>query len=151
MRAFSLIALLVGISACQKEQSLDCTKVDLPSEERCFERNRAKGEAASLVACLPFSEPLATTGIWVVGFEKNDFFEGWGSVVPAADILWTGSTGASLIVDDKVTEKVAPLGPEIYALQVDVVGRRALCPVGVLNAYPIAVEELKVRRRIGKR
>jgi hypothetical protein len=152
MRPLSLIALLVAVGACEKEQQLDCTKVDLQNLDRCFEQNRAKGEPASLVACLPFSEPLVTTGIWVVGFEKNDFLEGWGRRLPPADLLWTEASGASLIVDDKVREKIAPVGPEIYALEVDVVGRRALCPVGSIpNAYPIAVEKLKVRRRIGKR
>lgn len=125
--------------------------MDLQSEDRCFEQNRAKGEPVRVVACLPFSKPLVTNGIWVVGFEKNDFFEGLGKRVPPADFLWTRSTGASLVVDDKVQERIAPVGPEIYALEVEVVGRRALCPVGLLNAYPIAVEKLKVIRRIGKR
>ena len=123
--------------------------MDLQSVDRCFEQNRANGEAASLVACLPFSERLVTSGIWVVGFEKNDFFEGRGARLPPADVMWKQSTGASLIVDDKVQEKVAPAGPHVYALQVEVVGRRALCPVGVLNAYPIAVQQLKIMRRIG--
>lgn len=150
MRALSLIALLVAAGACHKEQPLDCTKTDLQSVDRCFEHNRAKGEPATLVACLPFSEPLVTTGIWVVGFEKNDFFEGWGKRGPPGD-LWTGGTGASLILDEKTRERIAPVGPEIHAFEVDVVGRRALCPVGILSAYPIAVEKLKVRARIGKR
>jgi hypothetical protein len=151
MRPLSLVALLVAVGACQKEQPLDCINVDLQSVSGCFEQNRAKGEPASLVACLPFSKPLTTTGIWVVGFEKNDFFEGSGRDVPAADFLWTEATGASLIVDEGVQRAVAPVGPKIYALQVDVVGRRALCPVGSPNAYPIAVEKLEVRRRIGTR
>jgi hypothetical protein len=151
MRGLPLLGLLLALGACQKEQPLDCIKMDLQNLDRCFEQNRAEGEPASLVACLPFSEPLVTTGIWVVGFEKNDFFEGWGRRVPPAELLWTEATGASLIVDDQVREKIAPVGPEIYALQVDVVGRRALCPVGSIpSAYPIAVEKLKVRRRIGK-
>ncbi len=123
--------------------------MDLERSSRCYELNRPKGSSASLVACFPFSQPLVTTGIWVVGFEKNDFFEGWGKRVPPADVLWTEATGASLIVDDKVRQGIAPVGPEIYALQVEVVGRRALCPVDIINAYPIAVEKLKVTRRIG--
>jgi hypothetical protein len=151
MRPLSLIALLVSLGACQKEQPLDCMNVDLQSEHDCFEQNRAKGERASLLACLPFSEPLMTTGIWVVGFEKNDFFEGFGKHLPAADFLWTEGTGASLIVDDDVRRRIAPVGPKIHALQVDVVGRRALCPVSFPNAYPIVVEKLEVRRRIGTR
>jgi len=150
VRALILIWLPLAMGACQQQKPLDCTKVDLASVDRCFEQNRAKGEAASLVACLPFSERLMTNGTWVVGFEKNDFFE-WGARVPPADVMWTESTGASLIVGDKVREKVAPAGPQTYAFQVDVVGRRALCPLGALNGYPIAVEKLKINRRIAIR
>jgi hypothetical protein len=150
MRALQIIALMFAVVACRKEQSLDCTKMDLKSLDRCFEQNRAKGEPASLVACLPFSDPLVTNGIWVVGFEKNDFFEGWDGRFPPGD-LWTGTTGAGLIVDEKVLERIAPVGPATYAWEVDVVGRRALCPAGILNPYPIVVEKLNVRRRIGKR
>jgi NMD protein affecting ribosome stability and mRNA decay len=101
-----------------------------------------------MVACLPFSERLVTSGVWVVGFEKNDFFEGF---TPPADVMWTESTGSSLIVDDKVQEKVAPTGPQTYAFEVEVVGRRALCPTSVLNAYPIAVEQLRIKRLVGTR
>lgn len=124
----------------------------MPSLDHCFEQNRGKGEAASSVACLPFSKRLMTSGIWVVGFEKNDFFEGLGARVPPADVLWNESTGANLIVDQEVLKKVAPnVGPQTYAFQVDVVGRRALCPAGALNAYPIAVEKLTIRRLISVR
>jgi len=151
VRALLLIWLSVALGACQKEQPLDCSKMILRNVDSCFQKNRSKGEAASLVACLPFSERLKTSGIWVVGFEKNDFFEGWGARLPPADIIWNQSTGASLVVDDELQKKVAPIGPHTYALQVDIVGRRALCPVGFLNAYPIAVEQLKVERRIGIR
>jgi hypothetical protein len=125
--------------------------MDMASVMRCFDQNRAKGEAVSLVTCLPFSERLTTSGIWVVGFEHNDFFEGWGSRPPPPDIMWKDSTGASLIVQEEVEEKAAPSGPRLYALEVDVVGRRALCPVGGITPYPIAVEQLKVKRRIGVR
>ena len=147
-----LICLPLGVGACHREQPLDCTKVDLPELDRCFEQNRDKGEPAQSVACLPFSKPLLTSGLWVVGFEKNDFFEGWGVRLPPADVMWNRSTGADLIVDEKMLKKVAPnVGPQTYALQVDVVGRRALCPAGALNAYPIAVEKLTVKRRIAVR
>jgi hypothetical protein len=99
-----------------------------------------------LVACLPFSQPLKTSGIWIVGFEKNDFFE--GPRPPPAELMWTSSTGAELIVDAKT---VHPGGGHIEALEVDVVGRRALCPLGAINPYPIAVQQLQIRRRIGFR
>ena len=54
-------------------------------------------------------------------------------------------------MDEKTQEKVAPSGPLTYALEVEVVGRRALCPLGAMNPYPIAVEKLKVIRRIATR
>jgi len=98
-----------------------------------------------LTTCLPFSEPLNTTGIWVVGFEKNDFFE--GPKPPSAQIMWEESTGAELVVDEKVYRP----NHDIEALEVELVGRRALCPTGVINAYPIAVETLHIRRRLGRR
>lgn len=140
---------MLTASACEKGQPVDCTKLNMQSVDRCFEQNRAKGEAATLITCLPFSEPLTTDGVWVVGFEKNDFFEGRLSVPP--DVMWNESTGASLIVDDKAQQKIAPVGPHFYAFQVEVVGRRALCPVGAMNPYPIAVESLRIVRRIANR
>ena len=117
--------------------------MDMAALDRCWERNRAKGEASALVGCLPFSEQLSTEGVWVVGFEKNDFFE--GKRPPPRDLLWSQSTGAELIVDERVFKP--PVHPT-QALEVAVVGRRALCPVGLLNAYPIAVQKLRVRRRV---
>jgi hypothetical protein len=152
VRALILICLALGIGACHGEQPLDCTKLDRASQDSCFERNSDKGEAEKSVACLPFSKPLMTSGIWVVGFEKSDFLEGWGARVPPGDVMWKQSTGADLIVDDEMLKKIAPnLGPQSYAFQVDVVGRRALCPAGYPNAYPISVEKLTVRRLIAIR
>lgn len=145
MRIIVLALLLPTLFACDKQRQIDCTHVDWPTLERCMDENQSKGEATMLTACLPFSEPLRTSGIWVVGFEKNDFFE--GPKPPPAKIMWEGSTGAELVVD----ERVFKIGPDIEALQVDVVGRRALCPVGVINSYPIAVEKLQIKRRVRNR
>jgi len=102
-----------------------------------------------LIACLPFSQPIKTQGTWVIGFEKNDFFE--GRRPPPADLMWTGSTGSQLILDEKDRGKIPPVGPQTYALQVDLVGRRALCPIGLIDVYPIAVEQLTIERRIATR
>jgi hypothetical protein len=96
------------------------------------------------VACLPFSKTLKTTGTWVVGFERNDFFE--GPRPPPAAIMWHSSSGAELIVDEKLFRP----SDEIQAYQVDVIGKRAMCAMWVPNPYPIAVEKLIVRRRIGQ-
>jgi hypothetical protein len=149
MRVLMLAWLPLLVGACRDEQPIDCTAINLPTINRCFEQNRAKGEVFSVVACLPFSERLTTRGVWVVGFEKNDFFE--QSFTPPSEIMWTASTGSSLIVDDKIQQRVAPVDSHLYAFEVNVVGRRALCPVGDINAYPIAVEKLKITGRIGRR
>jgi len=98
-----------------------------------------------LTACLPFSQPLKTTGVWIIGFETNIFFE--GPKPPAVEDMWDRTTGAELVVDEKIYKWVPK--PEIEALQVDLVGRRSLCPVGAINPYPIAVQKLQIRRRLG--
>lgn len=140
-----LTTLLPLLVACDTAQPIDCTQLDLAAFERCYDQNRAKGEVAALTGCLPFSRPLTTEGIWVVGFEKNDFFE--GPQRPHDKLLWTGSTGAELIVDEEQRPKTPD--HQTQAFEVEVSGRRALCSMGVLNPYPIAVEKLKIRRRIG--
>lgn len=116
----------------------------MKSIDQCADKNRAKGEAEMMVACLPFSSLLKTSGIWVVGFEKNDFFE--GGPPPPPEIMWRQGTGADLIVDEKLFHPT----PDVQAYQVDVVGRRALCPMGAINPYPIAVESLAIRKRLGR-
>jgi hypothetical protein len=142
MRIAIILAAIAGLSACGRQQPVDCTKIDMASFDRCWAQNRAKGEASAVVACRPFSERLSTEGVWVVGFEKNDFFE--GKRQPPNDGFQSRSTGAALIVDERLFKPAHP----VRAFEVAVVGRRALCPVGVLNAYPIAVEKLRIRRRI---
>jgi len=121
---------------------VDCTTFDMAAFNECWGKNRAQGETSSVVACRPFSDRISTEGVWVVGFEKSDFFD--GKRRPPDDVLWSQSTGAELIVDERLFKP--PVHPR--AFEVAIVGRRALCPMGVLNAYPIAVEKLHIRRRI---
>jgi hypothetical protein len=137
-----LALLVLLLTGCEKRQSVDCTRLDLAGVERCYERNRARGEVAAMVSCLPFSATLKTGGIWVVGFEKNDFWE--GPLRPSPQVLKSQSTGAELIVDEATFKP----SPDIRAYEVEVGGRRALCPIGVVNPYPIAVEKLRIRRRV---
>lgn len=144
MRITILLAAFATVSACGHQKPVDCTKVDLIALDRCWEKNRSKGEASALVACMPFSERISTDGIWVVGFEKNDFLEGMKRP-PNDELLWSESTGAELAVDESLFKR--PLHP-MAAFEVEVVGRRALCPVGFPNPYPIAVEKLRIKRRI---
>ena len=152
MRSVFLLSLLPILGSCDERKLLDCsyTSSSVNSFEQCYNQHRGKGEATALVACLPFSERLQTTGIWVVGFERNDFFEG-GLRPPPAQYMWHSSTGAELVVDKDALagQRLFEKTPEPVAYAVEVVGRRALCPVGAGNAYPIAVEKLVIRRRIG--
>jgi hypothetical protein len=100
VRIIVLGLLLPLLFACDKQRQIDCTQVDWRSLERCMDANKSKGEAAMLTACLPFSEPLKTTGVWVIGFERNDFFE--GPKPPPVQTMWEASTGAELVVDEKI-------------------------------------------------
>jgi hypothetical protein len=77
-----------------------------------------------------------------VGFEKNDFFE--GGRAPPSDVLWTESTGAELMVDEKLYRPTN----RVQALQVQLIGRRAMCPVGPINPYPIIVQSLLIKGRL---
>lgn len=142
MRHIILLALLPFLVACGKPETVDCTGIDFEASERCFEGKRDSGWATALIACFPFSQPLTTQGVWVVGFEKNDFFEGLRR--PPEEVLWTDHTGAELIVDEAIFQPTN----ETRAFEVAVRGRRALCPMDVINPYPIAVETLQIKRQI---
>ncbi len=138
--------MLPLMAACDRQQ-LDCTSISLADVRRCEETNKGKSAKEILLACLPFSEPLKTNGVWVVGFEKNDFFE--GSRTPPPEIIWTETTGANLIADEGVRPPTDR--GEYRAVRVEIVGRRALCALGPINPYPIAVEQLKVTEDLGVR
>lgn len=142
MRHIIVLALLSLLAACGKPGPIDCLGLDLEASERCFEDKRGSGWATAMIACFPFSQPLTTQGVWVVGFEKNDFFEGLQR--PPKEVLWTDHTGAELIVDEAIFQPTN----ETRAFEVAVRGRRALCPLDVINPYPIAVEKLQIKRRI---
>lgn len=143
MRPIILLALLPVLVACGKPEPVNCVGMDLEASERCFEDKRDSGWATAMIACYPFSQPLTTQGVWVIGFEKNDFFEGWRRR-PPEEVLWTDHTGADLIVDEAMFKPTN----ETRAFEVAVRGRRALCPLDVINPYPIAVEKLQIKRRI---
>jgi hypothetical protein len=149
VRFLLLILPLLLAGACKQTRPVDCTQIDFEAVMRCYEKNASKGEVARSVACLPFSERLTTSGTWVLGLEKNTFFEGSGT--PHAEVMWKESTGASLIVDEGILNNIPWAKRETRAFRVDVVGRRALCAIDILNSYPIAVEKLTVKGHIGSR
>jgi len=142
------LLLLPLLGGCTHQERVDCTAIQWPTLSKCFDEHRSHGDGAMLLACMPFSQPIKTEGTWVLGFEVSDFIE--GKRPPPADMMWTDPAGSELILDDKVHEKIPPVGPQSYAFQVAVVGRRALCPIGI-REYPIVVSNLKILRRIGVR
>jgi hypothetical protein len=108
---------------------------------RCMEENGSRGERATLLKCLPYSEPVKITGLWVVGFEKNDFFEGMRP------------TGESIIRQDSDTELVTNADVRSTApydaLEVELTGRRSLCRFTEVTPHVIVVDNLKVKSRRG--
>lgn len=108
---------------------------------RCTEENEAKGQRAVLLNCLPFSDPVKTTGLWVIGFEKNDFFEGKR---PAEKDIITQDSDTELVWDGDV-RSTAPYD----VLEVELTGRRSLCEFTGITPHLIVAEELKVKSRRG--
>jgi hypothetical protein len=103
--------------------------------------NESRGQRAMLLKCLPFSEPEHITGLWVIGFEKNDFFEG------------SRPTGPSIITQDSdtelVTDKDVHSTAPYDALEVELTGRRSLCEFSEITPHLIVADHLRVRSRRG--
>jgi hypothetical protein len=142
MRFRIWLVVLPLLGGCTRQPQIDCAAIQWPTLSKCFDEHRSEGEYAGYLACFPFSEPLKTEGTWVVGFEKNDFWE--GRRPPPAEVLWNDSTGAQLWVDEKLYR---PAVGKVEALQVEVVGRRAMCAVGPINPYPIIVQSLHIKAK----
>lgn len=138
MRLLPLMAL-ASLSSCGHVETVDCDHYLRPETARCLELNEAKGERAMLLACLPFSAPVKTSGLWVVGFEKNDFFEGKR---PAVESMLTEESDTELVWDGDVRSQ-SPYN----ALEVQLTGRRSLCRFTELTPHLIVADELKVKGR----
>ena len=132
----------MALGGCTRHEQIDCTAGQWPAWHKCLDDHQSQGTSASFLACLPFSEAINTEGVWVVGFEKNDFFE--GPRTPPSEVLWTGSTGTELMVDEKLYRP----NNRVEALKVRLIGRRALCPMGLINPYPIIVQSLRISGRL---
>ena len=82
--ASALVALLIAAS-CGAGKPAD-EPVDCPTANRqifeCVEANRAAVEAGQWDLCIPHSESLLLTGIWVTDFEWNQFHEDDGEIPP---------------------------------------------------------------------
>lgn len=137
-----LIALLglLGVTGCNRPETVDCTRINAAAL-KCSEENHQAGDKAWLLRCLPFSTPVRTRGVWVTGFEKNDFFE----YKRPASIEETSDT--ELVLDEKNDITDGDPG-STEALEVDLIGRRTLCEFTRIKPHLIVVDKITVTRRI---
>jgi hypothetical protein len=140
MRFFCLFALVL-LTACGGPRSIDCSQRKDADTLRCIDRNAAKGDRATLLACSPFSGSEKIAGLWVTGFEKNDFFEGDR---PSGNEVVTRVSDTELVTDEHV-RSAAPYD----AMEVELVGRRSMCAITKLKPHLILVDEMKVKERRG--
>jgi len=81
LRSASALTVLLIATSCSVNAPAD-EPVDCPAANRqifeCVEANRAAVEAGQWDLCIPHSESLLLTGIWVTDFEWNQFHEDGG-------------------------------------------------------------------------
>jgi hypothetical protein len=141
-----LIACFTALAGqgCAPRTSVNCADFDDDKIAQCFDRAEQKSDQrAMLLKCVPFSKSEKIEGLWLVGFEKNDFFEGRSSP-RAAD--WAKDSNTELFANDEVIGRTMAT----QALQVTVKGRRSLCKFTDLTPNLIVAEEIVVRRRFAK-
>jgi len=135
--------LLLALVSCGEPDLVDCTKLNTAETLSCMERNEAQGEPAMLLACLPFSSPEKIKGVWILGFEKNDFFAGeWPDEPPPVGRV----SHTEVVVSKERLERLRSSAP-YDALWVELTGRRSLCRFTGLTPHLIVADNLEVRRR----
>ncbi len=108
-----------------------------------MEKNQPRGEPAMLLACSPFSSPRKVRGVWVVGFEMNEFFAGeWPDEPPPL----SRDSDTELVVTEQQSERLRSSAP-YDVLWVELTGRHSLCPFTSFTPDLIVVEDIEVRRR----
>ena len=140
MRLVCLLSLAL-LASCGGQTPVDCSRYEGPDTLRCMEENESKGERAMLLECLPFSGPEKITGLWVIGFEKNDFFEGRR---PTGDSIRTQDSDTELVTDEDL-HSTAPYD----ALEVELTGRRSLCEFTGVSPHLVVADDLRVKSRRG--
>jgi len=133
----------VGMSSCTSPSSPDCTHLNPIHTSQCFDQERSKGERQMLLRCFPFSPPEKISGLWVVGFEKNDFFE--GKAAPTESDL-SKNSGTRLISDDSRPSESGI----VKAFQVQLTGRRSICEFSKIDPHLIIVDRITVQEEYSK-
>ncbi len=134
--ASALSALLIGAS-CGVGEPAD-EPIDCPTANRqifeCVEANRAAVEQGEWDLCIPHSESLLLTGIWVTDFEWNQFHEDGGEARTFDDLDdykrysdWTPQLYGPEPLGEIDKGEGAAIG------RIEFIGRRRLC-----NPYPDA-------------
>ena len=133
---FVLTLALASLASCGPEP-VECSRFEGAATLRCMDEMESKGERAMLLKCLPFSEPEEISGVWVTGFERNAFFEGRRAT---DEYILTGYSDTELITAEggRATENYE-------ALEVELTGRRSLCPFTKITPHLIVADKMKVK------
>jgi hypothetical protein len=121
-----------------------CERVkDEKSAARCLTANAPRGETEATLTCFPFSEPQYLSGIWVTGLESSTFFE--GAKTFESSMLFEG--GDTWLTPDAARPETtrSMQGEATRAYQVELIGRRSLCP-GYYGHLGVYRQEVRVER-----
>lgn len=77
-RGAAVIGLLYLAASCRADQPVDCIQANRDIFS-CVDGNPSVLEEGRLDICIPHSEPIKVTGVWVSDFEWNVFHEDDGS------------------------------------------------------------------------
>lgn len=133
-----IISGAIALTSCNGGPPQDCKVVrhDAPT---CIQRFSGQADRELLLGCFPFSKPARITGTWVHGFEINEFYEGQHAS-PAPINKKIANTELEIDTADRV-------GPFPKVFQMDFVGRRSQCDMGIPN-HIIIVDRIFARREV---
>jgi hypothetical protein len=135
VKLWTLVALM-ALGACNSGPPANC-KVAGEQAMQCIERYSGKSDDDMLPGCFPFSKPERIFGAWVSGFETNEFYEG-EQASPALVNKHGGHTELEL-------EDVGSTGPFPVVFDMEFIGRRSQCDMGVPR-HIILVDQLISRQ-----
>lgn len=117
-----ILLCFATVAGCKASPPQDCSLAGRQVLQ-CMEDHIGSDDRALLLACLPFSKPQRISGTWVYGFELNQFFSGQRA---SSQFLRSVESDTSLEVEDDI-----PNDERRRVFQVDVIGRRSRCDMGV--------------------
>ena len=77
-RAAAVIGMLYLMASCRADQPIDCIQANR-NIFTCVDGNPSVLDEGRFDLCIPHSEPIKVTGVWVSDFEWNMFHEDDGS------------------------------------------------------------------------